>query len=525
MKVRSGALCAGLAVVACVLSACTPTAGRATASLGELGAYRGDNGLLSNVAGASFETASVADTAYAVRIAELSRGASAAGRASEEEPPSIARWRALWREDADDPLWKAHALCSALDAATARTVVGAEGAAIVDDARATAAALAHIDEAARSLDVLAAVHVAWCLGGEELIAPRTVAPLLAAVSTNAALALQWVDVLTGVGRPPADVVVDSAYLGDAVPATCDDRTSLEAAAVLVLASSPGATGAERCAIDDALDSDDPHVLLSALRVALRDGLERPDAVRSITTLVRERRAADGTHRRPARVTGSLSGTLAGLRLLTAGHRRVPGDEADAILEVMRRESRPASGDDLLVLAACATLDDGLPTGSRECAPFAEAGLRAGEAIAESTADTAAALDGLLAALALVRVVDPGRVDAIVGALSARPFRGCARTQVAVFVDVAATGTWHSAARAAARAAFREAALAADLTGYCDLSWAARLAGPGASPGAPPSRDPLPLDADGLLRWGDQPAPLSVAAAAADLGLYETETKR
>jgi hypothetical protein len=256
------------------------------------------------------------------------------------------------------------------------------------------------------------------------------------------------------------------------------------------------------------------VLLSALRAALRDGRgDRSDAVGSITSLIRERRAADGTHRRPVRVSGSLNGTLAGLRLLTAGDRQVRAEEAADVIAHMRREARPASGDDLLVLAGCATV-------LRACDALAEAGLRAGKAVAASTPDSAAALDGLLAALALVRPIDPGRVDAIVDALSARPFRGCARAQVAVFREVATTATWHPTARDAARASFREAAFAADLTGYCDLSWAARLAGPGASSGPAAPAEPLPVGPDGLLRWGDQPAPLSVAAAAADLDLYE-----
>lgn len=531
MRARTGALCGGLAVVACLLSACTPTAGRpTTASPAELDTYRGDNGLLSNVAVASFDTARVADTAYAVRIDRLiPPDLRDDDRAAEGDVlPSSSRWRQLWQQDADDPLWKAHAVCSVLDPAAARAVVGAEAAAIVDDAREKGVGLARIEEAAVSLDVLAAVHVTWCLAGDDLLGsrPRPVERIIAAVSSNAALALQWIDVLEAMGRPPARIEVSSAYLEGSPPAACDDRTALEAAAALLLTPSTATPARERCAIDDALDSDDPQVLLSALRAAVRGGIERrADAVRSIAAVVSARRGPDGEHRRPARVSGSLNGTLAGLRLLTADGRVFGAAETADVLDLMTREARAGSGDALLVLAACATLRG-------TCGALVEEGVLAGQAIAADTDDTAAALDGLLAALALARPVDPERIDAIVDALAARPFRGCARTQVAVFREVAATGAWQAAARTAARADFREAALAADLTGYCDFSWAARLASPVAAtapatpstPSTPSAGEDavrtLPVGRDGLLQWGDQPAPLSVAAAAADLDLYE-----
>lgn len=523
MRARAGALCAGLVVIAGALSACAPAAGPArTASLAELDAYRGGNGLLSNVAVAAFDAATVADTAYAVRIDRLTPSdLRDRRRTDDDDAPSLARWRQLWRDDADDPLWKAHAVCSALGPAAARAVIDAEAAAIVADARAKGAGLARIDEAAVSLDVLAAVHVAWCLADDDLLDGRRVSVerILAAVSSNAALALQWVDVLTDMDRSPARIEVASAYLAGGAPEECDDRTSLEAAAALLLTPSAAMGALERCAIDDALDSDDPQVLLSALRVAARDESgRRADAVRAITTVVAERRAADGTHRRPAQVSGSLNGTLAGLRLLTAGERALGDAEAAEVLDLMTREARAASGDALLVLAACATLRS-------TCGALVEPGLRAGEAVAAGTPLTATALDGLLAALALARPAGPERVDAIVASLSERPFDGCARVQIAVFREVATTGTWPPAERTAARAAFREAARAADLTGYCDLSWAARLAprdagtASAALAGGQPE-EPVRAGARGLLLWGDEPAPLSVAAAAADLDLYE-----
>lgn len=509
------------ALTACALSACGPASTDPhSRSLAELDAFRGDNGLLSTVPADAFARAGFADTAYAVRLSRVLDD----GDGADTVAPSADRWRQLWADDDDEPLWKAHTLCGAVGATEARDILAGEAAHLLREARSRASALATPREAALSLDVLAAVHVARCLGGDELDRPgRSAEQLLDAASSNAALTLQWVDVLTVAGERPLPVLVTSDYLDGEPPAACDDRTSLEAAALLVLTRLRGDRALERCAIADALDSDDPQVLLAAGRAA-RDAepsARRADVLRDLERTLRERRGPDGTYLRAPIVSGSLNGTLAGVRLLTAGGDRLGADEASEVLATMTRHAHVETGDALLVLAVCVTLRGA-------CDDVAPDGLRAAEALTSASSDDASTLDGLLGALALARPADRDRIDALVATLSARPLSPCARTQVTLFREVAATGEWPVGARDEARAAFRRAAAAADLTGYCDTSWAARLVSPAvaaAAPSrtAPPAHGtaaPLRVDGAGLLLWGDELAPLSVAAAAADLGLYE-----
>lgn len=516
MTRRPRAIAFAVAAAALALAGCTAATvadAEGGRGLDTLAPFRGSNGLLSNVAGDAFAHETLADTALGLRTDDLLD--------AERPAPSDELWRRLWTADADDALWKAHVLCGAVPPAQARAVVpeGEQadllGAARVQFERATGDGSGGLDE--RSLSALVAVHVARCLGDEDLLDVETSATVRGAADANAALALQWRDVLTPGGHTDTAVpqLVASTHLPAAPPAECDDRTAMEAGALLLLDAAEPTRIRElaRCGVDDALDSDDPQVLLTAARVL--DHIDLPGEERAHAEL--ERRMAEvrrdgGGYARRVAVAGSLSGTVAGLRLLDARGVELAPAEAARVLSAMSAAARPGTADALLVLQGCLLVH-------AECGAYAGPGLAAAEVLVRESDPAAAALDGLLSALATVHAADPSRVDAIAGDLAASAVAPCARHQLALFADAAHAGGWPDASTlSAARRELSAAIASARFEGYCDVSWVSRFTG------APPSSTPAPSGVaytrEGFPMLRDEIAPLSIAAAAADLGFHD-----
>lgn len=517
--------CAIAAVAAMMLTACAPPAppdGGLGGVWGDLTPFEGADGLLSNVAIDTFSTATLVETVAGIDI----------GRAlgSAVPSPDAERWRELWETDEEDALWKAHLVCGSVGAERMREVLPAPTAASLardaDALLATAPEPTAQSQPGDALELVAAAHVSWCLSDVDAVADGVVsaAGMRSAVAANAALALQWVDVRRSMGVSPEASAgrVVSAILPGLPPADCDDRTAIEAGALLLLHAVPekDVPAFVRCAVDDALDAIDLPVLVTSARViAQREAVGGRSVVADARAVLEgrldDRRLSDGSYLRRPLVAGSLSGTVAGLRLLHARGTELPPSTSVAVVERMIQTARPGSGDALLVLQGCLLVDG-------DCGDLAAAGLADAELLAAAVTPETPTLDGLLAALATVRGADPDGVDRLIDGIAAVVTAPCARRQVSLFREAAAPGGWPDDVLQEARRAFADAVIGGRLDDYCDLSWISRLGDEGPrrdGDAADRSIPPLDFSNEGLLMMNEQLAPLSIAAAAADLGLH------
>lgn len=507
-----------------MLTACappTPVDGGLDGVWGDLTPFEGADGLLSNVAIDAFSTATLVETAAGIDVGR------ALGAVS--PPPDAARWRELWESDEEEALWKAHLVCGSAGAEKARQILsGPTAATLARDADTVLAAAPEPTAQSQpgdTLELLAAAHVSWCLSGVDPVADGllSAAGMRSAVSANAALALQWVDVRRSAGVSPEASAgrVVSALLPGASPPDCDDRAAIEAGALLLLDAVPeeDTPAFFRCAVDDALDATDLSVLVTAARVvAQREAEEGDEAVADARAMLEDRlesrRLPDGSYLRRPLVTGSLSGTVAGVRLLHARGTELPPSTSAVVVERMVQTARPGSGDALLVWQGCILVRG-------DCADLAGPGLADAEVLTAAVTPEATTLDGLLTALATVRAADPDGVDRLIEGLATGATAPCARRQVSLFRDAAAAGGWpDDEVWLEARRSFADAVIDGRLDDYCDLSWISRLADDA------PRRDgaagyvpPLRFSQEGLLMMNEQLAPLSIAAAAADLGFH------
>ncbi len=507
-----------------MLTACAPPApvdGGLDGVWGDLTPFEGADGLLSNVPVDAFSAATLVETVAGIDVGRALGAASL--------PPDAERWRELWESDEEEGLWKAHLVCGSVGAEKARQILS--GSTVADLARDADAVLAAAPEPTAqsqpgdTLELLAAAHVSWCLTGVDPVAAGilSAAGMRSAVAANAALALQWVDVRRSMGVSPEASAgrVVSALLPGLPPPDCDDRAAIEAGALLLLDAVPeeDTPAFVRCAVADALDATDLPVLVTAARVvAEREAEEDDEAVADARAVLEDRRESrrlpDGSYLRRPLVTGSLSGTVAGVRLLHARGTELPPSTSAVVVERLAQAARPGSGDALLVLQGCLLVRG-------DCAALAGPGLADAELLTAAVTPEAPTLDGLLAALATVRAADPDGVDRLIEGLATDATAPCARRQVSLFRDAAATGGWpDDEVWQEARRSFADAVADGRLDDYCDLSWISRLGD------EVPRRDgdagsvsPLHFSEEGLLMMNEQLAPLSIAAAAADLGLH------
>lgn len=487
--------------------------------------YLAANNLYANMPIADFARATIVDTSSALTLAGL-LGQSA-------KQPSTAALEAVWRTDGEMPVWKAHFLClSPMPRDDLRSLLSStlEPAAIQQAKKDGLGYLEHLltgkPTAVSSLTAMASLNVLACRGERDLLKRLPLGAIATEVTGNAALTLQWLDVLDRNAQASRPVLLRglsahrarSSFLPKNPAARCDDRQSIEAAALLLLgAAAPAEVKLLRtCVFDQAAVSQDLQVATLAGRVLkVGGGDEQTEATAMLTERLSEVQKADGlAYNRPT-VFGTLPATIAALRIMRARGETLSTRQKELILQTASRQNVDEPGNKLLTLQACVLLDKKCDRNLRDAVTDA---ARVVNGIQNNAPD----ISQILNALTAVWTLDKEAASIQVRELANRPnLSACAKVQTSAFLEAEQTGRWpETVSLADARLTFLQVLTSKSPSTYCDISWLSAMVGT-------PTRDDSILrsaelngrDSDGLVRLpGQESTSLSMNAIAYDLGL-------
>ena len=478
--------------------------------LDSLGPFVGANGLVSSLALSTFAPSSVGAVALGLEFDELTG----------TQPVSLdgSDWKDLWLQDSDERTWKFYYICDALGPDRAAEVVSADDREqILDEAMAYIDAFVReleegLDEQPNSLSAMVSIGAIWCLEGRDALSDYNAEQLLTAASGNAGLALQWRDVLVdvrgnGALRTVGESEWSSYFAAEMAEESCDDRSAIEAASLLILTAGevPEPAGLADCAFDGS-DSVDPQVVVLLARLANElPSLAEPYAERLSVASVRN--DADQYGPRPV-VSGTIQGTVLGLRLIRARSQTLVESQRAELMDILESLSVPGSTDPISLMQACILLDF-------SCDPQIEAGLATLQRALRSAPADVNTLEPLLAPLANAASVRQGEVTAMLSSLSARFDDPCVADQIAAFRYALEHEEWPDELSVSQLTRDLDHAVQhQDLPSYCNFSWLTMYVTPDHEADAPTTELP---STGGYVLLGDDYAPLIVTVTLEEYG--------